>query len=671
MNPNVSIPARDSIAIQLFKTVFTVYVILGITVTAIHLVAEYHYAKDLVFNELQVLHTAVKPNIAMALDSQDRKQMQATLENLMQFPSVTGIEVMDEKKVVNMTIGRTPKNSHTFPVTVFEVFELSRPLSAEGQGHPDQLGSLTLYSDSSVILHRMQVEIGFIVVNAMIKTAVVWGLFLILARRLLAEPLSAIAGSLKHLDPENLKETKIEPSNQERNELKVIEDEFNTMVGKFILSREQLITGQLRLGLLLEGMRELASARDKFHAMLLTVNILMKAVPLSPPTRVHFSFQETAGNSEGYATFEMPLTLSEDQSYAFSPFNLGEVTHTFSIAPPTYLQASQEHGQRTGCEFRDNALQLVAWRRNNLQGGILIREMEEATFRKFNAQFLDTLSASLAIALENVEIAMQLEKNVIRRTKALEEALAQLQDQNRQMVNDLEMASKVQKAILPTPHLPVFIDLALWFQPLAPVSGDIYFFADHSDTFDVFLGDATGHGVAAAFLTVMVNMVLLEEASKTSLSEIMECLNKKLKDNTPSYFFMTGVYLRIHENGLMQMVNAGHLPVVVMSSQVREPQFIRTPGPLMGFGDYSAEHFPEHVYTLQKGDKVLIFTDGLQERANSHHAMFGKAQLQNSLQEYPSLNSAELLNLIVEDWRAFAQEIPSEDDTSIIVLEYK
>ncbi len=94
-----------------------------------------------------------------------------------------------------------------------------------------QLGNAAIYSNTSVVFRRVKLGFLLLVINAMVKTAALWLIFLWFSTILLRRPLTALASAAEKATLENLDACNVAIETSGRNELKVLEESFNSMIG--------------------------------------------------------------------------------------------------------------------------------------------------------------------------------------------------------------------------------------------------------------------------------------------------------------------------------------------------------------------------------------------------------------------------------------------------------
>ncbi len=193
-----------------------------------------------------------------------------------------------------------------------------------------------------------------------------------------------------------------------------------------------------------------------------------------------------------------------------------------------------------------------------------------------------------------------------------------LAEELRHVHEELEIAASIQRDILPK-RLPSTdgIETGLLFRPAGQVSGDIYDLCELDDgRIAFFVGDAVGHGVPAALLTMLVAHHLGRAQTRGMASGdlrpacVLHELNQAMCErqfSTPR--FVTAVYGVIDPNdGHVVLAGAGHpAPMVVGDDGV---QRIETSGPLLGI--FEEASFDEAHFVLEDGQTLLLFSDGFE-----------------------------------------------------------
>ena len=232
------------------------------------------------------------------------------------------------------------------------------------------------------------------------------------------------------------------------------------------------------------------------------------------------------------------------------------------------------------------------------------------------------LSMRIARALSTAEnLSGVLDARVKERTSELETERNKLQVKNEMMRRDLQMAKVIQKQFIPAKSpLP---NLAFYYQPMEMVGGDFFDFIQlGNDKMGILVSDVSGHGVPAAFITSMIKSYTLQFAEVIdNPAEFMMHLNEMLINQTGGNF-VTAFYGIINTaTRKLMFSNAGHnFPYVIERNGIRmlETEFRGVPLGIFDNDELTSrrEVYRNETVTFAKGDKILLYTDGLIETVN-------------------------------------------------------
>jgi len=177
------------------------------------------------------------------------------------------------------------------------------------------------------------------------------------------------------------------------------------------------------------------------------------------------------------------------------------------------------------------------------------------------------------------------------------------------------LAAEIQRRLLPdafTCEAGQFT-LAGWLEPAAAVGGDTFDYSLDRDCLQVSITDAVGHQVAASLLaTLLVGSLRNGRRKGLALAEQARYANDSLAENAPSGQFVTGQLLRVDlRTGTATIVNAGHVLPLRLRGGVVEEIALRVEAP---FGVLPGKTFHVQPFPLQPGDRIVLLTDGMQER---------------------------------------------------------
>jgi serine phosphatase RsbU (regulator of sigma subunit) len=235
---------------------------------------------------------------------------------------------------------------------------------------------------------------------------------------------------------------------------------------------------------------------------------------------------------------------------------------------------------------------------------------------------------------------------------------------------DLALARKIQQHFLPSkpPDVPGF-DFAVEYRPALAVGGDLYDFVPLAGgSIAVAVGDVSGKGVSAALFAAKVTSDLrYQAAGQSSGSAILQRLNRVLAAGNEEGMFVTLALAVIDPAaGRLTVASAGHpLPLVRDAAGAVSP--IGETGD-MALGLDDAATFREHVYAMDAGDAVVLYTDGVGEAMNRKLDLYGDERLAAAITA-AGAGARAIVRTIDGDVRAFADGHPQSDDVTIVCFE--
>ncbi len=246
------IDVKNSIATKLLKVVFSVYLVIAIGVTVGHMFMEYRYQKNNIKNDLEDIQKSFEKGLAVNMWQMNQESLSSTFEGLMKIPAIVGVKIRNADGIdvalggiinqgelignvgrhVNL-LGITQEESRIHPDGVYklDVFMHHFPILYIHKDDRKQIGEATIYSNSSVVFQRVKFGFFLLMINAVVKTAALWFIFLYFSTFLLRRPLAALASATENVSLDNLDSFKIKIGTTGRNELKILEESFNSMIG--------------------------------------------------------------------------------------------------------------------------------------------------------------------------------------------------------------------------------------------------------------------------------------------------------------------------------------------------------------------------------------------------------------------------------------------------------
>ncbi len=243
------------------------------------------------------------------------------------------------------------------------------------------------------------------------------------------------------------------------------------------------------------------------------------------------------------------------------------------------------------------------------------------------------------------------------------------EDQIHALENDLELAAKVQRQLLPgyIPSLPG-IQIALHAEPARIVGGDYYDFFQYNsgNAQGIALADVMGKGLPASIL--MSNLqaslrILGPEHDK--LHTLAVRLNELFRYNLTLIRFITIFLVKIDfDSNILHYCNAGHNPPLWWQAASGSIKWLKPTGPAIGL-----THDPEYTsktLNLDSGDLILLYTDGLTEVRNPNGEEFGEHRLASYIKDHINESPDDLLAGLRRTAVSFADGF--QDDVTMLVL---
>ena len=247
-------------------------------------------------------------------------------------------------------------------------------------------------------------------------------------------------------------------------------------------------------------------------------------------------------------------------------------------------------------------------------------------------------------------------------------------DQLISIQQDLQTAREIQQAILPKcfPPFPDRKDFDIYaaMNAAKEVGGDFFdFFMIDNDRIGFVIGDVSGKGVTAAiFMAVSRTIIRATGLKGIPADECMNYVNNLLCSESVSSMFVTVFYGILNtSNGDLEYVNAGHNPPFILSPTGLKTVEL-TKGTVLG----GIEHFnyKSRRMTIDPGDTLYLYTDGVTEAFNSEGNMYGEKRLGNLLKANLRAGHKEIVKITLADVAAFAAGILPSDDITLMAIKY-
>lgn len=282
-------------------------------------------------------------------------------------------------------------------------------------------------------------------------------------------------------------------------------------------------------------------------------------------------------------------------------------------------------------------------------GALRVYTDTETHFTQLQVDLIKAIAAQAAAAIENARLQAEAQE-----ADALE--------------RQVRMAADVQQRMVPqTPPIVKGVDLAAVYVPCFELGGDFYDFIPlPGDNVGLVVADVAGKGVPASLIMASVRAFLRAQVDNVYyLYEVIRRTNAMLCRDTKPSEFVTLIYGVLDtRTRRFTWCNAGHPPGLLL----RKGEIIELPADNMVLGVEMDEAYRQSFMELQKGDVLLLYTDGLPDAMNFQHQTFGRQRVVEALKKATRDQSADTIaQNILWEMRRFVGLCKRCDDVTMIV----
>ncbi|MFZ1322111.1 MAG: GAF domain-containing SpoIIE family protein phosphatase [Ignavibacteria bacterium] len=282
----------------------------------------------------------------------------------------------------------------------------------------------------------------------------------------------------------------------------------------------------------------------------------------------------------------------------------------------------------------------------------VINKRNEDYFSERDLMLFKILASQCAVAIENAKLLeIQIEQEALNR--------------------ELKTAREIQQNLLPV-KLPEFkdLDIAAKLIPAKEIGGDYYNVFEISEDKTLFIiADVTGKSISAALIVSTIYSAVItyfdQNEDKFELKDFVNCLNRILLQSTTAEKFATAWFgLYDHSAKTLESVNAGHNVTYVFDSK-GELSELKTGG--LFLGSFDLEYNSESV-SLDTGNVVFFFTDGVNEAMDSELNQFGDERLEKLIRRNLKNSADFILKDLLNEIDKFAGDADQSDDITCGVI---
>ena len=279
---------------------------------------------------------------------------------------------------------------------------------------------------------------------------------------------------------------------------------------------------------------------------------------------------------------------------------------------------------------------------------------------------LDTLRQKMAYTEEDLEVLATVAMQIglaLQRLEHFDEI-----KRNAQVKTDLEIAHQVQRRFLPQAHPAVKdYDFYAYYKAAERVGGDYYDYIPlDEDNVAVIVADVVGHGIAAALLMAKLSgEARFAMASHRDPVAAFEQINKSLSDLNLDKFVTAIMGLLNTKTNQVTFVNAGHMTPIVRRAN-GEVYSLTLEGTGLPLGILDSTKYGSTSFEIEKGDVILMYTDGVNESMNAAGEILGTSHLIQEIKESQAKTPESIGKVVFDSIKRFVDGGVQHDDICFV-----
>ena len=249
--------------------------------------------------------------------------------------------------------------------------------------------------------------------------------------------------------------------------------------------------------------------------------------------------------------------------------------------------------------------------------------------------------------------------------------LEELQKARDALWSEMELAKRIQTALLPESEKIKGFEIAASMYPAREVGGDYYdIIKTPGGVTWVTIGDVSGHGVDSGLIMMMAETSIISMVNAkydSSPAAVIDAVNEVLRENLArlgSDHYMTLMSIRVDDSKLT--VAGKHQDLIIYRATNNQTEVLPTKGTWMGIIDSMDSYLEDLVIEFAPGDILLLFTDGITEATDEKGEMYNQARLEQALNKYADFPVNKMLDKIMQEVQSFQGE--QLDDMTLVVM---
>jgi sigma-B regulation protein RsbU (phosphoserine phosphatase) len=258
--------------------------------------------------------------------------------------------------------------------------------------------------------------------------------------------------------------------------------------------------------------------------------------------------------------------------------------------------------------------------------------------------------------------------------KKLLSAIGRMKGEEAAAQADLARATKIQFNLLPD-RIPTIrgYDMKVHYHSAKEIGGDYYDFIpiDH-ENLGIVVADVSGKGVPAGMIMTMARTILrLLARGNPSARNTMVKVNKFIARDIKNVMFLTVLYMVLNiRTSTLQVVNCGHNPLILW--RAKNYRLVNPQGIAVGLdlGPVFERTLKEDLIQIQRGDRIVAYTDGVVESMNERQEEFGEEAFLEIVSQHGDKSSAVFLNTLVNALTEHQGPATQHDDITVVTFKF-
>lgn len=304
-------------------------------------------------------------------------------------------------------------------------------------------------------------------------------------------------------------------------------------------------------------------------------------------------------------------------------------------------------------EVFKNFIEIPIYSGSEIIGAVVILNKKEGDFTAANISLATALTNQMGMSVQNIDF---LNKEIERKKEE----------------EQLKIASRIQSKLFPQ-EMPLINNFEIFGmnEPAKAVGGDYFDFIklNENDLIGI-IADVSGKGIPAALLVSMVRTIfrmIVEHFHEYSVDKILFLINNILCNEEIDGRFVTAACFKLNsKTSEIEIANAGHDPIMHYKTSQETIEELEIDGTVLGIE--ANEKFEKIKIKIEKGDVVLLYTDGVVEARNKDDEFFEFDRLRNIIYDNNKYPSGYIVRKIYREVTKFMGNESKSDDITIISI---